>query len=40
MTILSLSSYLGILLVAGLILVPRLLNYVANPAATRPCSSP
>ncbi len=30
MTILSLSSYLGILLVAGLILVPRLLNYVAK----------
>lgn len=30
MTILSLGSFLGILLVAGLILVPRLLNYVAK----------
>jgi CPA2 family monovalent cation:H+ antiporter-2 len=30
MTILSLGSFLGILLVAGLILVPRLLNYVAR----------
>jgi monovalent cation:H+ antiporter-2, CPA2 family len=30
MTILSLGSFLGILLVAGLIVVPRLLNYVAR----------
>jgi CPA2 family monovalent cation:H+ antiporter-2 len=30
MTILSLGSFLGILLVAGLIIVPRLLNYVAR----------
>ena len=30
MTILSLRSFLGILLVAGLIVVPRLLNYVAR----------
>jgi CPA2 family monovalent cation:H+ antiporter-2 len=30
MTILSLSSFLGILLVAGLIIVPRLLDYVAR----------
>lgn len=30
MTILGLSSFLGILLVGGLILVPRLLNYVAK----------
>lgn len=30
MTILQLSSFLGVLLVAGLILVPRLLNYVAK----------
>jgi CPA2 family monovalent cation:H+ antiporter-2 len=30
MTILSLSSFLGILLVAGLIVVPRLLDYVAR----------
>jgi CPA2 family monovalent cation:H+ antiporter-2 len=30
MTILSLGSFLGILLVAGLIFVPRLLNYVAR----------
>ena len=30
MTILSLGSFLGILLVLGLILVPRLLNYVAS----------
>lgn len=30
MTILSLGSFLGILLVGGLILVPRLLNYVAK----------
>lgn len=30
MTILSLGSFLGVLLVAGLILVPRLLNYVAR----------
>lgn len=30
MTVLSLGSFLGILLVAGLIIVPRLLNYVAR----------
>jgi monovalent cation:H+ antiporter-2, CPA2 family len=30
MTILSLGSFLGILLVAGLIVIPRLLNYVAR----------
>ena len=30
MTLLSLGSFLGILLVVGLILVPRLLNYVAS----------
>ena len=30
MTILSLGSFLGILLVAGLIIVPRLLNYIAR----------
>jgi CPA2 family monovalent cation:H+ antiporter-2 len=30
MTVLSLGSFLGILLVAGLIIVPRLLNYIAR----------
>jgi len=30
MTVLELSSFLGVLLIAGLILVPRLLNYVAR----------